>query len=304
MSNTGSRDRARWHAAHRARQRHGSPAVFRRSQAVDGILCQRKEYAPTELLPSVRSRSFMSSTTPTTVKNTVLSVTRSDRLCRSAGTCAGRSDPLGPEALASVSSTMIERAQSGGRRWRRFRWASRSSKKRPSTSVDAHGFEVAGHHDRPRRRDQRFARPHLISLGENDDVDCLPPSGKLSVAPAAFTPGSARRRRSASFVKPISACIGVARARQATRGQHPSGLNPGSTASTLRKLANRSPAPTNKRNANATCVTTSPRRNDCAPRPVVPVRPSSRSTPIRFAGRGGHRNQSEHETDHAAPPSV
>ena len=114
----------------------------------------------------------------------------------------------------------------------------------------------------------------------------LPPIGIVLVAPAALTPGSARSRRSASSVKPRNVVSSPyrARGRLTDTVSTPSGLNPGSTANTRRKLANSRPAPMSSTNANPTCATTSARRSVRAPRPLVPVRPSSRSTAVRLAG--------------------
>ena len=114
----------------------------------------------------------------------------------------------------------------------------------------------------------------------------LPPNGIVSVAPTAITPGRARRRLSASSANACSAGASLYRAagRETEAVSTPLGSNPGSTASSSRKLAKRSPAPTSSTNANATCATTSARRSDRAPRPLVPVRPSSRSTAVRFTG--------------------
>ena len=111
------------------------------------------------------------------------------------------------------------------------------------------------------------------------------PNGRLSVAPAAVTPGNARTRRTASLVKRPNASASAYRALGNATAPVSTPLveNPGLTSSTFLKLANRSPAPINNRNAHPTWVTTSTRRSDWAPRPLVAVRPSSLNTPSTLA---------------------
>ena len=65
----------------------------------------------------------------------------------------------------------------------------------------------------------------------------------------------------------------------------PSGLKPGSMATTLRKLVKSSAAPTSSMNANATWLATSTRRTVRVARPLVPLRLSSRNAWLRFMCR-------------------
>ena len=114
-----------------------------------------------------------------------------------------------------------------------------------------------------------------------------PPKGTELVTPAEATPGSARTRSSARPANVRSAASsGYAVAGRSTLAVITlAALNPGSTASTWRKLAKSRPAPMSRTSATATCVVTSAARITRVRRPPVLDRPSSRNAWLRLAFR-------------------
>ena len=147
----------------------GSPAVL-----MANVMCwaSRPAYtgsssAPTGLLafPS-RSCSFMSPMTPTTVRNTVLSVTAVSWLM-SVGKYIRR--PIGSwpgqNRFASFSSTMIEHG-AGARRARVATLVEEAA----AHELRAHRLEVARRDVHVLRRNHRLARLHLVALGQDDAV--------------------------------------------------------------------------------------------------------------------------------------
>ena len=203
----------------------------------------------------------------------------------------------GQKRCASVSSTMISAC---GRR----RASSRSSKNRPRDQLRAHRLEVARRDVDRAGRDHRLARLHLIALGEDDAVVVVAAernrvggaggrhAGQRAQAPQRLVGERATAPSSSAYRE---------RGRLTDAVSTPSGLKPGSTASTWRKLANSRPAPISSTNANATCATTSARRSVRAPRPPVPLRPFFAQHDRRDCAGSTlrDRNQPEHEADHA-----
>ena len=167
---------------------------------------------------------------------------------------------------------------------------SESVNSRPLFERDVHRLEVAGRHLRAgtARSATRRASSRSLRRGSRCRCGCRRAGWSL-VTPAAWTPGSARTR----FEQPIrerhergivrvraspaasTACRQHVR-RHRTRASRPA---------PARKLASSRPAPMSSMNANATCADTSARRAKRAPRPAVPLRPSSRNAWLRFMCR-------------------